>query len=303
MKSFPNVDIEALSVIGTSVDHPHPNPLPEGEGIKGANPFSGGEGIKRGEIDVVKGRIPFEEYKYDPEVVGKSGYYPLGTEPLSYVRVDSQLPTPNGFESLDGSSPVAYWASKANAGKVVPYAFRTFEEIQRYDVYLSGFDLSGVYIGRSDLYLFDKEQKSGRWHFNFQYLRDLKRFEFRQWDNEIVEIRIVGAQHVAPGKKAVNFIFGNLSIAVGESVEFLLGLGTQPLITAYNQNPYKDTLIYGFAYGADGIILDHHDLGIGVEKVSIKRVDLQTYKVRLISYERILPVWEGIIHAGTLHSK
>ena len=31
-----------------------------------------------------------------------------------------------------------------------------------------------------------------------------------------------------------------------------------------------------------------------VEKVYIKRIDIQTYKMSLLSHERILPVWEGI---------
>ena len=57
-------------------------------------------------------------------------------------------------------------------------------------------------------------------------------------------------------------------------------------------------MVYGFAYDANGQILDHHDLGIGVEKVYIERIDTETYKVRLISYERILPVWEGMIRSA-----
>jgi len=54
-------------------------------------------------------------------------------------------------------------------------------------------------------------------------------------------------------------------------------------------------MVYGMAYGSNATILDHHDRGIGVEKVYIERIDIERYKTRLISYERILPVWEGIV--------
>jgi len=37
---------------------------------------------------------------------------------------------------------------------------------------------------------------------------------------------------------------------------------------------------------------------IRVEQVYIDRLDEQTYKVRLNSYERILPVWEGVLGFG-----
>jgi hypothetical protein len=58
---------------------------------------------------------------------------------------------------------------------------------------------------------------------------------------------------------------------------------------------YQDPLLYGFAYGADGTIRDHHDHDIGVEQVYIARIAADAYKVRLISHERILPVWEGVM--------
>ncbi len=303
MKSFPKVNIEALSVIrATDGEQPqtitHPHPHPDGEGILDSFSFNGerkGDGLIVGEIDVVKGRIPFKDYKYDPEVINKGGDNWLGPEPLSYVRVNGKLPIPVGFKSPDKKfSPDSYWTSKAHLGNVVPYHFQTFEDIQRYDVYLSGFDLNGVYIGRSDLHVFDKERKKGRWHFNFQYLQKLNRFEFRE-GNGLIEIRLLNE---FLGKRSVNFIFGNFSVQVGKPIEFLLGLAPQPLIAAYNHNPYQETMVYGFAYDANGQILDHHDLGIGVEKVSIERIDTETYKVRLISYERILPVWEGMIRSA-----
>ena len=285
MKSFPKVKIDALSEL-------HLKRSVEGEGATRA-PL-------KGEINVIQGRIPFENYQYDMEVTSKGKLHLPGPEPLSYVRVDPRLSLPAGFESPDKSQPASYWRSNAHAGKIVPYHFQTFEDIQRYDIYLSGFDLNGVYIGKSDLKAFDKERKKGRWHFNFQYLQNLNQFEFRE-RNELIEIRLVGAPLAAPShKQAVNFIFGNFSVQVGKSVEFLLGLGPQPLISAYNHNPYQETLVYGFAYGAEGNILDHHDLGIGVEKIYIERVDAETYKVRLISYERILPVWEGLIRIPLL---
>ncbi len=275
MKSFPKVGLSALSAIR------YPRHQNEAEKEK---PI-------RGPIEVAAGRIPFSEYEMEREVMMKSGYHLLGREPLSYVLVDPKHPPPTGFESPDGSMPAIYWAK--NSGKVVPYSFRTFEDIQRYDLFLSAFDLNGVYIGKSDLVAaYDKERKSGRWHFNFRYLGGLNRFEMREWEEGYTELRLIND---ATNEKAIHFIFGNFRLNPGEEAEFLLGLGTQPLIASYNHNPISAPLLYAFAYSADETILDHHDRGIGVEKVYIERIDEVSYRVRLISYERILPVWEGVI--------
>jgi hypothetical protein len=248
-----------------------------------------------GTLDVAHGTIPFEAYQYDPEVTRKSGRHLLGEEALTYVRVNPNLPVPPGFDPPDGSEPVAYWAAAENRHKVVPYAYKTFDAIQKYDVYMSAFDLNGVYIGRSDLVEFDRERQTGRWDFHYQYLASLNRFEFYQWkvaDKVYGELRLLSGEG---GRDAIHFVFGNFSMEVGESLEFLFGVGTQPLVSRYNHDSYQDPMLYGLAYRTDGMILDHHDRGIGVEKIWIERLRSDAYRVRLISYERILPVWEGTI--------
>jgi hypothetical protein len=257
----------------------------------------------RGEIEPVYGRIPFEEYEADREVQMKSRPHWLGNEPLTYVRVDPKLPLPIGFEPPAGSkpagflpgktAPMVYWTAKENRGKIVPHHFRTFEDVQRYNLFFSAFTLNGVYIGKSDLADdFNRERTKGRWPFDFRYLNGINRFEIRQWEGGTSEIRLLSE---TTGSRTINFALGNFRLGAGESVEFLFGLDTQPLITDYNNNPLQDPLRYAVAYDADGTILDHHDRGIGVEKVFIERTNEKTYKVRLISYERILPVWEGVI--------
>ena len=82
---------------------------------------------------------------------------------------------------------------------------------------------------------------------------------------------------------------------MGETIQFLLGLGEQPLISTYNHNVHQDPLLYGVAYDNEASILDHHDRGVGVEKVYVERMASHAYKIRLISHERILPVWEGVV--------
>jgi hypothetical protein len=279
IKRFPKVTIDALSQIhGEEVSH-----------LNGA-------------IEPVRGRIPYEEYEADREVQMKSRPHWLGEEPLTYIRVDPSLPLPTGFEpprgykpqSLpDKIEPMAYWMARENQGKIVPHHFRTFEEIQRYDLFFSEFALNGVYVGKSDrIGNFNWEREEGRWDFHFQYLAGLNRFEMRELEGGYQELRLLGEP---TNKKAIHFVMGNFRIDPGESVEFLFGLGTQPLITAYNDNPTQIPLRYAVAYDADGTILDHHDRGIGVEKVLIEQINENRYKVRLISYERILPVWEGIL--------
>jgi hypothetical protein len=77
--------------------------------------------------------------------------------------------------------------------------------------------------------------------------------------------------------------------------EVLFGIATQPVIASYNHDGYQVPMRYALAYDAEGIVMDHHDQGIGVEKAHVRRVGPNSYQVRLVSYERILPVWEGVI--------
>jgi hypothetical protein len=52
------------------------------------------------------------------------------------------------------------------------------------------------------------------------------------------------------------------------------------------------------AHGQDGVVLDHHDTRIGVERVYVERLAPDAYRLRLVAHERILPVWEGVIRAA-----
>jgi len=270
MKSFPKVSIDVLSILRSNDVKQEPI---------------------TGKIDRVSGEILFREYEI--EVRNKSEYHQQSDEPLSYIQVDSKLPIPTGFESPKEGTSLAYWTDRANVGLVVPHHFRTFEDVQRYAVFLSEFDLNGVYLGKSELLNVNRERKNGRWPFHFQYLKAIRDFELRSWKNgneDQIEIRLI-----SPNANGVNFMMGNFALGVGQERELLFGIGTQPLIAAYNHNLYQDRLPYALAYNADGIILDHHDLKIGVERAVIERIDFVTYRVRLVSYERILPVWEGVI--------
>ncbi len=263
--------------------------------------------LVRGGIEPVYGRIPFEEYEIDQEVQMKSRPHFLGPEPLTYVRVNPKLSLPIGFEPPRGAiptgalpdktEPMAYWMAKENRGKIVPHHFRTFEDIQHHDLFFSEFALNGVYTGKSDLEEdFDWERKEGRWQFDFRYLGRLKRFEMREFSGGYTELRLISE---TTDKRPIHFALGNFRLNPGEKTEFLFGLGTQPLIADYNQNSAQEPLRYAVAYDANEMILDHHDRGIGIEKVMIERVDETSYKVRLISYERILPVWEGVVRIGS----
>ncbi len=274
IKSLPEVSIEGLAPIRATGSEALANST-----------------LIAGEIDVHRRSIPFRQYEL--EIRHKSEYrHHHGLDPLTYVRVDPALPIPTGFEPPVHVRPMVYWTDSENDGKVVPHHFRTYADVHRYDVFLSEFDLNGVYAGHSDQRTFGKEREEGRWYFNYKYLRNLTGFEFRQWGSGYVELRLTNDVDRADG---VNFILGNFTLKVGESIQFLLGIGAQPLITTYNHNVYQDPLLYGLAYDADGTILDHHDQGVGVEKVYVERIASHVYKVRLISHERILPVWEGVI--------
>lgn len=213
----------------------------------------------------------------------------FGEEPLSYVGVDPERPVPSGFRAPDGSAPSRYWSAPANAGKIVAHKYASFSALQIYDVYLSGFETNGVYIGRSDLEEFDLERREGRWRFDFSHLARLDRFEVHEYGDGLAEIRLLSTSP----SSAVNFALGNLSLAVGESADYLLGIDSQPLVANYDDDVFEEPLPYVLAYDEDGKILDHHARSLGVERISVERLGAREYRVCLIAHERILPVWEG----------
>jgi hypothetical protein len=96
----------------------------------------------------------------------------------------------------------------------------------------------------------------------------------------------------------VHFLIGNLRLRVGEAIEYPFGIGMQPLVSDYSDNVYQQTPRVALAYGKDGVVLDHHDTRIGVERVYVERLAPDAYRLRLVAHARILPVWEGVIRAG-----
>ncbi len=246
---------------------------------------------QQGTLDVSRGAIPYPDAEFEVRV--KSGAEP-GREPLSYLRVDAGLDMPLGFEAPDNSRASAYWNDPAHRGKVVPYQYRRFEDLQHYDVHLSGFETNGVYVGRSDLEVYDEERDEGRWPFDFSHLAHLRNYELRHGADGSFELRLLSDDDAAT---AVNFVLGNLRLAPGQTIVYLLGIGAQPLASGYNDNLFRSSPRYALAYAADGTVLDHHDTSIGVERVSLERTRDGRLRVQLISHERILPLWEGFLPA------
>lgn len=242
----------------------------------------------KGKLGVVGGFIPYEDYETEVQV--KSGYHG-NDDPLSFVVVDPAKPAPFGFEPPVGTSSSDYWLAPRNAGKAVPHTFLKFEDILRYDVRLSGFEVNGVYIGRTDLEIYDPERQEGRWPFHYGYLRYLKSYELTVDEAGLTHLRLL------PSRKGtgVGFSFGNVAVAVGETVEILFGIGSQPLIAPYNDDVFQDPLAWAVAFDARGWVVDHHGPDVGVEQVYIERLGPSTYRVRLVAHERILPVWEALL--------
>jgi len=84
-------------------------------------------------------------------------------------------------------------------------------------------------------------------------------------------------------------------VAIGESIEFLFGLAAQPLVSDYDANVMQAVPRYAVAFDGSGMVIDHHDTRVGVERVRLERVGPHAYDVGLIAHERILPVWQGRI--------
>lgn len=274
LKRFPRVDVADL--------------LPDSAGDETSTTHTAGR------IQVARGRIPYEDYEI--EVRAKSAFQSFA-EPLSYVTVEPSKAMPAGFEPPDRSNADEYWSSARNAGQVVAHKFVFFDDLQHYRVHLSGFEVNGVYKGKSDLIEddYDLIRKAGRWGFDYSYLTGLQSFEIWEDPAGSVWIRLHGSDH--PSR--VNVLIGNLQLGIGEAIEYPFGIGTQPLVSDYNDYVYQEKPLYALAYGPDGVVLDHHRLDVGIERIYVERRAPQTYRLRLVAHERIMPVWEGVVGART----
>jgi hypothetical protein len=126
--------------------------------------------------------------------------------------------------------------------------------------------VNGVYVGKTDLVDYDVQRKAGRWRFDYSYLAALDRFELWEDAAGSVWIRLSGDESAT----RVHFLIGNLRLGLGEAIEYPFGIGTQPLVSDYNDNVHQQTPRVALAYGKDGIVLDHHDTRIGVERVYVE---------------------------------
>ena len=241
---------------------------------------------RSGTLRVNRGRIPYEDA--ENEVRRKSAAGKVGHEPLSYVGVDASLPPPAGFHAPRSSTGGEYWSDPAHEKKVVPHVFATYEDVWRYPVHLSGFTVNGVYVGRSKYSRYDRERTEGRWRFHYGYLEALSRFEVRSGAEGAVELSLL------PARPGTGFVIGNVTLEVGEKAEYALGIGEPPLVGEYARDDSIDPVVYALAFDETGRFVDHHGPEVGVERVEVER-SRDGYLVRLLSHERILPVWEGIV--------
>ncbi len=111
-----------------------------------------------------------------------------------------------------------------------------------------------------------------------------------------LEFRLLNRRCGKPGAECVNLIIGNIALDPGEGTSLVLGIGTQPLRDLYENNVLQEAQQYALTYDQDGSITElvgHHGLGLAVVRRSASAP--HEYTVDLVSYERAVPLWRGVV--------
>jgi hypothetical protein len=271
-------------------------------------------------VHTEKGKIPYEQFPAETRM--KSGAVYM-QESLAYTKTpcsnNEKISLPPNFLVPEGEGIISqedYW--KKNKCALIPHFFANYEDILNYPVYLSKFEIDGVYVGRSKneddpvISAFDKSlqyDETKRVPYNFsQFIGNYKEAIVVTSD-DLLSVRLINSER--------NIIIGNLSLAklideekkpiyvssfndldLFESnvigVSALFGINTGPLVNNYNSS-FDPNLInskpipFALFYNDEGRILNHHLPSIGVEQwFARKRGCLLV--IDLISHERILPL-------------
>ncbi len=265
------------------------------------------------------GRINYDEF---PSETAMKSNFVRTLEALSYVKTPCQPVKENPPEGLDmlfrfqHLSVEEFW----NSGRclIISNLFRNWDDLEKYDVFLSRFEIDGVYSGRSRK-LFPEEEKN----FNTKILtseKDRVPYFFKNWigkfkkaylenqngklvlklENEQgfdfvianIDLEALTAEYT-PARVKTNFKAIHHYHHLVRGLDSLVGLAPRNLTNLANS--LKDefeserSLVSFFIDRKSGKVLNHHDPKIGIEQF-IVRLNDKKLTLDLISHERIMPV-------------
>ena len=265
---------------------------------------------------------PIEYMDFAAETRMKSGSVFM-QESLAYTKTfcksgDSEVAPPN-FLVPDGEKNIStddYW--KQNKCALIPQFFANYEDIRKYPVYLSKFEIDGVYVGRSrnenDPVMTDYDrslQKDDSKRVAYSYAEFIGNYKKATVTSSegFITVKLHNKDH--------NIVIGNIplsKLSVEESkpqfvsslkeidlmeknvdgVSSLFGINPQPLVSNYADTFDPDVIDYSpvpFAlmYDDHGIILNHHLPKYGIEQWYARKRGCKLV-IDLISHERILPL-------------
>ncbi len=260
------------------------------------------------------GPIPFTEFS--AETNAKSGR--AQDESIVYVEVRPRRPGPSAWRSAgfhfvqtDGG-PVLRVAEEVDwrtlAARVqpgtriwAPHTFGTFRDVQAHPFSISAFEVDGRYLGR----LREERLQTNAtrlYSFDYAWLDGLRRVEIREaiepdgQGTGRVEFRLLNRQCGKPGQDCINLVVGNIALEPGEETCLVLGIGTQPLRDLYENNVLQDAQQYALTYDEEGHITELVGrYGLGLVVVRRRAKAPSEYTIDLVSYERAVPLWRGVV--------
>ncbi|WP_127716107.1 hypothetical protein [Halobacteriovorax sp. HLS] len=262
------------------------------------------------------GRIEYDQFP--SETRKKSGYNSFKT-PIIYVKTpcnDKELkklgPPKHFFPPKPHylSNSLKYWEKKTCS--IVPINFFYYEDLIKYQVHLSKFEVDGVYVGQNrksspvetteyDQALLKNEKYRVKYDFSNVYSFTKANIAKSEKDDKLT---------INLTSKDFNLIIGNISISELRSkiqrekfqstlrpwqtdnvkgVYKLVGIEPFDLSSYYKDSPIDKHSTFSLFYNSNGEVLNQHDTNIGIEQWFL-RVQNGKLVLDLISHERITPV-------------
>lgn len=258
------------------------------------------------------GEIDYERFLHETrKKSGDVGEYPA----LSYVKtpcgVNKSKP-PYSFRApkhLMGMSGREYW--EKGTCEWVSHQFHKYDEINKYQIGLSGFEVDGVYTGHS-YNRNDKKMKNfedvatsdkNRMPFDYTLVNQLSKLNYKINGNKLDLV-------LSNKDQSFNLFIGGIDLGVLKDQEerdsvtsiarpwyidnfkgiySLIGITPYPLASYYEKKPLQD--VVSFFYDKNHL-LNHHLRHIGIEQWYITKKG-NTYTIDLLSHERIMPIYKA----------
>lgn len=260
------------------------------------------------------GRIHYDQFPVETRM--KSGYNKIKT-PLVYVKTpcndeDLKQDPPKHFyppKPLYDTNSLEYWKKKTCS--FTPINFFHYEDLLKYQVHLSMFEVDGVYTGQNretslqqttefDLKLLKNDKV--RVKFDFKNAYSFKNLKISK-SGDKMHLKLSGDRdfNLSLGNIDLNKLRENSNKTVFKSrfrpwatdkvkgIYKLIGINTFDLSSYYSDNPMSEVETFALFHRDSGEILNHHLPEIGIEQWFL-RVRGNELILDLISHERITPV-------------